>query len=143
MKLPCTYRMCPFCGRRFRPDRYNAHHQECCPAPDCQAERKRKRDRERYRRNYHAPDKSFCEAEKARRSAARRRNPGPAVTAGLPPSAGPPPVPSLARQVQRLSWTITGLVRAFSGESDPVFIHELASSYEASGQRLGGGRDPE
>jgi hypothetical protein len=137
MKLPHGYGICVCCGRRYRLCRFNGHNQEYCDRPECQLERKRKRDRERYRRKYHAGDTAFCNREKARRSVARRRKatvpvpvPAPALTSL--------PVPALACEVERLSWVVAGVVRAFSGESDPVSIRELTSTFEAAGRRLVG-----
>lgn len=137
MKLPHGYRICFHCRRRYRVCRFNARHQDYCSRAECQLERKRKRDRERYRRKYHAGDKVFGTQEKARRSVARRRKSELTKLAPGPPVLALPEDPALSSQVQRLSWTITGFMKAFSGESDPVFIRELASTYEASGQRLG------
>jgi hypothetical protein len=54
------------------------------------------------------------------------------------PVATSPPVPVLAGEVERLSWVVAGVVKAFSGESDPVFIRELTSTFEAAGRRLSG-----
>lgn len=137
MKLPHGYRICFHCRRRYRVCRFNARHQDYCSRAECQLERKRKRDRERYCRKYHAGDKAFCIQEKARRSVFRRQKSELAEQSPGPPVLVLPVEPALASQVQRLSWMITGFMKAFSGESDPVFIQELASSYEASGQRLG------
>ena len=141
MKLPPATRICCRCGQRYAPCCFNAHHQACCPDPKCQLENRQERDRNRYRRKYNGPDATFREEEKARRSAARRQEPRTALPVPVPPSVAVLLDPALGMQLQRLTWMVTGFVGAMTGESDPVFIHELASNYAAAGQRLSVGQD--
>lgn len=118
---------CAFCGRRFRPDRYNEFRQKFCTAPECILERKRKRQREQYRAR-RLNDPAFRAKENARCAAAnrRRRAAAKAAEAG---SAGRGPPPDL-------SAVMTGLPAHLADSDDPNQLRELARRFAGRGRRL-------
>lgn len=125
------------CGRRYRPDRFNADRQQGCMREACARERKRLRDRERYRRRYHG-DGAFREAEKSRRSECRRQ-----AKARLRTGSGPPPTrPASAAAADRvpelaaLRHTLTGMAAVLAGEGDGGSLGEFLSACADRGRRL-------
>lgn len=127
------------CGRLYRPDRFNAHHQKGCMEGGCPCERKRRRDRQRYRDRYHG-DVAFREGEKRRRAEARRE-----AKARLRAGDGPPPAvrpapaaPRALPEVAELRHALAGMAALLAGEGDGARVGEFLGACAERGRRLAG-----
>lgn len=133
---------CEFCGRRFEPDRYNAHHRKYCLDPACARDRKRKRQREWSARRK-ARDPAFAERERARCREANRARRGRLAAIGRSPPAtvpGPPPEPELRH-------VLFGLLAQVTDTADSGQLRSVFAAYAARGRLLavpgpGGGVPP-
>jgi hypothetical protein len=131
--------LCPFCGRSYKPDRFNYSRQKGCARKDCVATRKRQRDRENYKRRY-AEDLSFRDREKMRRSKCRREAKARARGgAGPPGSAQALVAGTLWPAVVELHETMTGMAALLAGERDGVSVQEFLSGCADRGRRLSRG----
>jgi len=85
--------VCCHCGRSFKPDRFNHHHQKYCGHPECTAARDRSY-RQRNTQRHLADDPLFRERERIRcREAMRalRARRKAATVRAAPPGCLPPP----------------------------------------------------
>jgi hypothetical protein len=120
---------CRHCGRKFHPDPYNRHHQECCGFAECKAAVDRERKRRYYRRRLER-EKGFRESERRRcRDAMRslrraRREACSAVPA--PASRSLPPADQM----------LAGLVSQLADTTDRQLVFELMNSYADRGRQL-------
>jgi len=122
---------CGFCGRRFEPDRYNAHHRKYCLDPDCVRDRKRKRQREWSARRK-AADAAFAERGRKRcREANRARRKRLAALPRSPPC----PVPEAA-PAPDVRHALLGLLAQMTDTADSGQLHSTFVAYAARGQRL-------
>ena len=120
---------CRHCGRKFHPDPYNRHHQECCGLAECKAALDRERKRRYYRKRLER-ENGFRESERRRcrdamrslRCAAREVcNAAPAPAAcSLPPA----------------DQMLAGLVSQLADTTDRKLVFELMNSYADRGRRL-------
>jgi hypothetical protein len=120
------------CGRRYRPDRFNTHHQQGCMRPACRLQRKRQRDRQRYARRY-AQDGPFRAAEKARRSQCRREAKVRLRAEAAMPEPTPPGPPAEVAELRR---TVTGLAAVLAGVTDGGALGEFLAACTERGRRL-------
>jgi hypothetical protein len=119
---------CRHCGRKFRPDVYNQHHQQWCAEPECRGARDRARRRRHYRDRL-AREPGFRESERRRcreamrRSRARRRDPDVLTAAAIVPL---PPAADL----------LTGLVAHLADTTDPQLVAEVMARFAQRGRLL-------
>ncbi len=128
--MPNRLALCERCGREYRPDPFNRHHQKYCQEDACKAERRRALRRAWYKRRGES-DAAFREAERERcRKAMRRLRSGPRV----PEAAGPGLAGPLA-----LELVVAGLVAHVTDTSDPVRLRRTLAAYADRGHRMAAG----
>ena len=122
---------CEWCGRRFRPNRYNAGRQKYCLHPACVKERAQKRKRESYARRV-ARDEAFAKEERRRCAEANRaRRARRAAAAATPPDPGPAPDPG-----PDLRHVVLGMLSQMTDTADPAQLAPTLRSLAERGQRL-------
>ena len=120
---------CERCGRRFRPNRYNASRQKYCLRPACVKERAQKRKRESYARRV-ARDQAFAKKERRRCAEANRtRRARRAAAAARPPAPAPDPVPDLRH-------VVLGMLSQMTDTVDSAQLAPALRSFAERGQRL-------
>jgi hypothetical protein len=120
---------CVICGRRFRPNRYNPEHQQCCPLPECVRECKRRRQRKWYARKCR-DDPKFAEKARKRCAAANRvRRAQIRVTAS--PAAAP-----AETTPQALFEVLSGFLSQLTDTTDPAELSASMRDYRERGRRV-------
>jgi hypothetical protein len=127
---------CVVCGRRFRPNRYNPEHQQCCSLPDCVRECKRRRQRKWYERKCR-DDPSFAEAARKRCAAANRRRRSRIRAAAAVPVAASSPVAAPAETTpQALFEVLSGFLSQLTDTTDPAELSASMRDYRERGRRV-------
>jgi hypothetical protein len=121
---------CVVCGRRFRPNRYNPEHQQCCSLPDCVRECKRRRQRRWYERKCR-DDPSFAEAARKRCAAANRRRRARVDTAATAPATVP-----AETTPQALFEVLSGFLSQLTDTTDPAELSASMRDYRERGRRV-------
>ena len=128
MARPVTW--CVICRRRFRPNRYNPDHQQCCPLPKCVRECKRRRQREWYARKCRDDPKFAAEARKRCAAANRARRARVDAAAASPAAAPAETTP------QALFEVISGFLSQLTDTTDPAELSASLRGYRERGRRV-------
>lgn len=119
---------CLHCGRKFRPDIYNHHHQKWCSVPGC----RRARDCERKRRYYSkriAREPQFLNSERRRCRAGMRRCRSRRAKANAELVTAILALPAAGE-------LLTGMVSHLADSTDPRVIVEVMDRYAQRGRLL-------
>ena len=128
MATPVSW--CVVCRRRFRPNRYNPEHQQCCPLPECVRECKRRRQRKWYARRCR-DDPSFAEAARKRCAAANRARRARVDAAAASPAAAP-----AETTAQALFEVLSGFLSQLTDTTDPAELSASMRGYRERGRRV-------
>ena len=115
---------CEFCGRSYRPDRYNIGHQKYCTRPCCVQSRRQKRQRE-WSAKRRAADFEFVQAARVRCAEANRRRRRNSQSRTETQDDSPP-----------LRDVVVGLLSHITDTVDPVQLRVCMSDYATRGQRV-------
>lgn len=124
--------VCKLCGRKFRPDPHNHHHQVYCTRPECRAELARSRKRKYYRQRldkeegFRETERERCRAAMRRLRAKRKKAEKEAVEKAALCLPAVPPVEAL----------LVGLVSQLGGTTDPHAVADMMNAYADRGRRL-------
>jgi len=121
---------CVVCGRKFRPNRYNPEHQQCCSLPDCVRECKRRRQRDWYACRCR-DDPSFAEAARKRCAAANRER-----RARIRAAAASPAAPPADTTAQALFEVFSGFLSQLTDTTDPAELSASMRDYRERGRRV-------
>ena len=128
MARPVTW--CVICRRRFRPNRYNADHQQCCLRPKCVRECKRRRQREWYARKCRDDPNFVAEARKRCAAANLARRARVDATAASPAAAPAETTP------QALFEVLSGFLSQLTDTTDPAELSASMRDYRERGRRV-------
>ena len=126
---------CVVCGRKFRPNRYNPEHQQCCSLPKCVRECKRRRQRKWYARKCR-DDPSFAEAARQRCAAANRERRARVRAAAAPAAAASPAAAPAETTAQALFEVLSGFLSQLTDTTDPAELSASMRDYRERGRRV-------
>ena len=121
---------CEVCRRRFRPNRYNPEHQQCCPLPECVRECKRRRQRKWYARKCR-DDPKFAEKARKRCAAANRARRARVDAAAASPATAP-----AETTPQALFEVLSGFLSQLTDTTDPAELSASLRDYRERGRRV-------
>jgi len=132
--------VCCHCGRSFKPDRFNHHHQKYCGLPECTAARNRGYRQQNTQRHL-ADAPSFREQERIRCCEAMRavRARRKAATARAAPPAPPSPPEEPAEPLAMSTLTMFGVISQLIGSTDSDEVRRATMGYADRGRRLTAG----